>query len=425
MQAKAAPIVVPVIAEVGKDALWLAIAAALGIGISGAVSDPKVQSAIQQAINSKFIADADACTMTTDDRFHIVSVQETLMKDVFDGWQLLLQKVPIKDLPGGTEITGAITAASLGALFGVPEDKVVMANFNDNFGAPFTIVRAIPFQNMVTPIIVGSIAAGVYHWEITTSTNRVFIKTFEGTNYLKMDWYDKTVFSNQCYIATIANATAVQGLICAYGAAGQLFVSGGLGVVTDGIGKDVINVANDQFYADGVSVLNQTYDDVIGRIGTAVGLKNDAGDVISFPLNIPIDASKSIGKARDVSQEKVLGKDISTTADKEKDDTTNKDRDTTLPKPATLPDLALPEIIFKEKFPFCLPWDLYIAFSNLVAPAQPPKWEVPFKIQSLHFTQNVSVDFSQFSTLAAIMRWGLSLIFVIWLILLTRKIIGQ
>lgn len=424
MQAKAAPVVAPVVTSVGYEALLLALAAALGVGVAGTVSDAHVQAALQEAITAKFVADVDAATIvSTDDRFHIVSVPEQLFHDAWEGLKILLAKAPIKDLPGGTEITGAITAASLGALFGVPENKVYITRIS-GMGPPFTIVKAIPFVNSTTPIIIGSLA-NTYHWEITSSANRMFIRTYSGSQFIQTDWIDISLYSNLMYVATVTTATGVYAALCYYLPTGQVVIDGGMGVRTDGIGKDVINVANDQFYADGVSVLNQTYDDVIGRIGAAVGIKNDAGDVISYPLNIPIDASKSIGKARDVSQEKVLGKDIATTADREKDDTTNKDRDTTLPKPPTLPDLALPEIIFKEKFPFCLPWDLYLAFSNLAAPAQPPKWEVPFKIQSLQFTKNVSVDFSQFSTLASIMRWGLSIIFIIWLILLTRKIIGQ
>lgn len=176
--------------------------------------------------------------------------------------------------------------------------------------------------------------------------------------------------------------------------------------------------------ADGVSVLNNSAADVIDRVGDAVGEKAADG-TLSIPLIIPLGADKSIEVARDVTQTAVLGKDIATDADRAKDDTTNKEKDKTPNKPATIPDLSLPEVIFKTKFPFCLPWDLYHSFQSLAVPAQPPKWDVPVQVKSINYSDKVTLDFSQFSTVAAICRWGIGIAFVIWLILLTRKIIGQ
>lgn len=175
--------------------------------------------------------------------------------------------------------------------------------------------------------------------------------------------------------------------------------------------------------ADGVSVLNNSAADVIDRVGDAVGEKAADG-TLSIPLIIPLGADKSIEVARDVTQTAVLGKDIATDADKAKDDTTNKEKDKTPNKPATIPDLSLPEVIFKTKFPFCIPWDFYNAFHGMVTAPTPPKWNYPFEVKSLGIKQNITIDFAQFEPIAAIIRWGLSIGFVILLIWGTRKLIG-
>jgi len=94
-------------------------------------------------------------------------------------------------------------------------------------------------------------------------------------------------------------------------------------------------------------------------------------------------------------------------------------------QPADLPDLSIPQIIFTKKFPFCLPYDIYNVFAQLVVPAEPPifELELPFSKFGLH-DEALTIDFAQYDELATITRWGLSVIFIIGLILVTRKLIG-
>lgn len=227
--------------------------------------------------------------------------------------------------------------------------------------------------------------------------------------------YSVVGYSGWNYVCTSGQLT--------YGSLSNTFGIGNDTAVPVAPGYDVYGTDTDKWFADGYSALNNSVSDVVGRVGDAVGVTGQDGTK-SIPVSIPVGSDTDVSKGREADQDSTLGKDVATDADKEKDATTNTGKDTTLPKPAALPDLSLPEVVFKDKFPFCLPWDLYTAFSNLVAAPTPPEWNVPFTVKSMNFTQNMTIDFSQFSTLAAILRWGLSLIFIIGLILVTRKLIG-
>lgn len=186
--------------------------------------------------------------------------------------------------------------------------------------------------------------------------------------------------------------------------------------------QDLFNPATDKIYADGKSAMNTKVDDVIDGIQDKVGVANPDTGEVEIPLTAP-----NVGSADDPdvvaqSQSDVLGKDIADDSDRDRDRDTNKDRDTSAPKPSDIPDLSLPDVLIK-KFPFSLPWDLYNSVAILVSPGEAPKWEVPFKIQSMGIDESFTLDMSQFDPLAAIIRWGLSLLFLISLIILTNKLI--
>lgn len=194
-------------------------------------------------------------------------------------------------------------------------------------------------------------------------------------------------------------------------------------------GQDVFNPASDKFYADGVSTMNNSVDDVINRLKEGVGETgqiSDQPDVITVPGQIVGDSVTDQTKGAD--QAGTIGKDISTEADKAANDATNADRDTT--KPSTpgedtdIPDLSIPQII-TTKFPFSIPWDLYRAVNILVAPAQAPKWELPLHFDMLNVNTTLTIDLSQFDGIAALLRWGLSLLFLISLIILSSTIIRR
>lgn len=194
-------------------------------------------------------------------------------------------------------------------------------------------------------------------------------------------------------------------------------------------GQDVFNPASDKFYADGASVMSNPVDDVINRLKDGVGETgqiSDQPDVITVPGQIVGDSVTDQTKGAD--QAGTIGKDISTEADKAANDATNADRDTT--KPSTpgedtdIPDLSIPQII-TNKFPFSIPWDLYNSVRILVAPAAAPKWVLPLRFDKLGVNTSITIDMAQFDGLAALSRWGLSLLFIISLIILSSKLVKR
>lgn len=86
--------------------------------------------------------------------------------------------------------------------------------------------------------------------------------------------------------------------------------------------------------------------------------------------------------------------------------------------------LELPSLI-TTKFPFSIPWDVKRAVECLLAPAEAPKWTIPFVIDSINFRYDIEIDLSQYEAQAAIVRWFTVLIFTLGLIMSTRKLIGQ
>ncbi len=81
-----------------------------------------------------------------------------------------------------------------------------------------------------------------------------------------------------------------------------------------------------------------------------------------------------------------------------------------------------------DKFPFCLPVDIYNMITGFYSPAEAPRYVIPIKL----FPQNdgylidysLVVDFNFLDPVIPIIRYGTSFIFIVGLILITRKMIG-
>lgn len=83
-----------------------------------------------------------------------------------------------------------------------------------------------------------------------------------------------------------------------------------------------------------------------------------------------------------------------------------------------------------DKFPFCIPYDIYNLFVGFSAEATPPKFDIPFKYMkqddgSYLIDYTITVDFEQLSDIAYICRWFISIEFTFALVLITRKVIGN
>ena len=145
---------------------------------------------------------------------------------------------------------------------------------------------------------------------------------------------------------------------------------------------------------------------------------------ISVPTDVVSDDDISTlnpSKARDYSNADVKDKD--TTGDKDKPGDKDDDKKPSS-KPSGLPSMTLPEILFKNKFPFCLPWDLYSLFVSLNATPKAPKFTIPFKNSRLNIDYEITIDISDYEMFAKLSRASLSVVFVVALILLSRKLIG-
>lgn len=165
-------------------------------------------------------------------------------------------------------------------------------------------------------------------------------------------------------------------------------------------------------------------------IGTDTSWTDSVADAGSGSIAFPLDVDDLIDLSPSDVRDKTLTDtgDIATDKDKTdtKDDTkddTKEDPDTKPNKPS-IPGLSLPEILFKEKFPFCLPWDVYNVFANLVAEPEAPVFEIPMKWEFLDIDYTLTIDFSMFDEIAKISRFFSSLGFVVFLILISRKVIG-
>ena len=94
-------------------------------------------------------------------------------------------------------------------------------------------------------------------------------------------------------------------------------------------------------------------------------------------------------------------------------------------------DLMLPTVktpLWAQKFPFCIPFDFYKMFTGLRSEAITPEFNfVVLPENSFGLTNDeitVDVNFSDFETIAKISRFFLGALFLLGLILLTRKMIG-
>lgn len=142
----------------------------------------------------------------------------------------------------------------------------------------------------------------------------------------------------------------------------------------------------------------------------------------AMPARIPLSIPGSIEAALETTTEMVRDVATDTTGEIPIDPGTGTGTGT-LPK--GVPSLTIPEVIFKEKFPFCLPWDIYNLFAGMQANSTPPKFSIPFEFNRLGINYSIDIDFSDFESQIAIIRFFLGAGFVLALILISRKMIGS
>lgn len=99
--------------------------------------------------------------------------------------------------------------------------------------------------------------------------------------------------------------------------------------------------------------------------------------------------------------------------------------DTTLPDSTkTLDFTPLQTVGISNKFPFCIPFDLYNSIKTLNVSPKAPKWTINFDSRYFKGGGSIDIDFSIFEQWAVVIRWGVLFMFTISLIILTRRVIG-
>lgn len=78
----------------------------------------------------------------------------------------------------------------------------------------------------------------------------------------------------------------------------------------------------------------------------------------------------------------------------------------------------------KEKFPTSVPWDIALILNAMDAEPKAPVFELPIKIERLNINEKITVDISsgEWEKLAKACRYMLSLLFVLFMVNLTRKL---
>lgn len=81
----------------------------------------------------------------------------------------------------------------------------------------------------------------------------------------------------------------------------------------------------------------------------------------------------------------------------------------------------------KEKFPTSIPWDIAMIVNTFSAEPQPIKFELPIKVNSLNINETITVDLStgEWEKLGKLCRYMLSVLFILFLIQLSRKLFSN
>jgi|GEM_PF-5844920 len=321
--------------------------AALGVGVAGTVATPVYEQIIKNLKTQALIDAAAVCTVST--------IAGRQVYNVTSNFLTLL----------GNQISTAYNSAMSGAILGnisiplqnISYNKPVSQLYKD---LGYTTLPVASGGNNYSMTIYSYSIIGMLAFPVGSSitswvgANGSTIRAkFDDINGLQFSYGSHPEFYNEYFLKF--NSTSI-GYIIAYTGSDTgsytfyslfspafadvssashvinwyVFGSQSGATIPAAPGKDVYGLNVDKWFADGVSILNNPVNDVVGRIGDAVGVTNPDGSK-SIPLYPPIGAETDTDKARDTDQSKVLDKDIATEADKTKDAATNTGKDTTPP----------------------------------------------------------------------------------------------
>lgn len=79
----------------------------------------------------------------------------------------------------------------------------------------------------------------------------------------------------------------------------------------------------------------------------------------------------------------------------------------------------------RYKFPFSIPWDIHYILSGLSETPKAPRFELPIVIERYHIDEKIIIDMSMFQTLSDLSRSLFTVLFSVFLINLTFKVVGM
>lgn len=85
----------------------------------------------------------------------------------------------------------------------------------------------------------------------------------------------------------------------------------------------------------------------------------------------------------------------------------------------------LPTLFFENKFPFCIPWDIYSFINIFRSEAVAPHFEIPYPYMDENGLQTYTlvIDLSEYNYVSNIFRVMFFILFIVGLMILTRKLI--
>lgn len=76
-----------------------------------------------------------------------------------------------------------------------------------------------------------------------------------------------------------------------------------------------------------------------------------------------------------------------------------------------------------QRFPFCIPWDIYHFINVFNGQKKAPKWDISFKIKRLEINEKITFDISEYEEVVKVIRVFVLLFYSSGLVLITRNII--
>jgi hypothetical protein len=189
-------------------------------------------------------------------------------------------------------------------------------------------------------------------------------------------------------------------------------------------GNLVIGVTNYGSFDTDFGISQQVFPDA--------SICTDVGSVYDNPVFGGATAVKTIPASNTMTWDDVIGMTKADVGTKVKVSDPAKDTTDTPPNDYTMPDSSvsldfspLKSIDLSAKFPFCIPFDLVNSIKALSVEAKAPKWTINFDNKYFVGGGSFDIDFATFEKWAVIIRWGILVLFVFALIVITRRMIGS